>query len=75
MNENLTIGIAGSGGDGVVTMGALLQRIAAVEGYCSQMPRYYGPQIRGGGSAVKLGLNAESLSLPSDVLDILVCFD
>ena len=75
MMQNLTIGIAGSGGDGVVTMGTLLQRIAAIEGYYSQMPRYYGPQIRGGGSAVKLGLNSESLSLPADVLDVLVCFD
>ena len=75
MNSSLTIGIAGAGGDGVVTMGSLLQRVTAAAGYFSQMPRYYGAQIRGGGSAVKLGLNAESLALPRDTLDILVCFD
>jgi len=75
MRKNLTIGIAGAGGDGVVVMGSLLQKIAAAEGYFSQMPRYYGAQIRGGGSAVKLGLDADSLSLPQDTLDILVCFD
>ncbi len=74
-HNNLTIGIAGAGGDGVVVMGSLLQRIAAAEGYFSQMPRYYGAQIRGGGSAVKLGINAESPSLPRDTLDIIVCFN
>ena len=72
---DLTIGVAGAGGDGVVTMGSMLQKIAAAEGYFSQMPRYYGAQIRGGGSAVKLGLDADSLSLPRDTLDIMVCFD
>ena len=50
-------------------------KIAAAEGYFSQMPRYYGAQIRGGGSAVKLGLDADSLSQPRDTLDIMVCFD
>ena len=59
----------------MVVMGSFLQRIAAAEGYFSQMPRYYGAQIRGGGSAVKLGINAESLSLPRDTLDIIVCFN
>ena len=75
MRNDLTIGVAGAGGDGVVTMGSMLQKIAAAEGYFSQMPRYYGAQIRGGGSAVKLGLDADSLSQPRDTLDIMVCFD
>jgi len=75
MNARLTIGIAGTGGDGVVVMGNLLQRLTAWQGYYSQMPKYYGAQIRGGGTAVKLGLDAENLSLPRDSLDILVCFD
>ncbi|MDO8491399.1 MAG: 2-oxoacid:acceptor oxidoreductase subunit alpha [Dehalococcoidia bacterium] len=75
MKETITIGLVGSGGDGVVVMGSLLQRLAAAQGYFSQMPRYYGAQIRGGGSAVKLNLDGERLSLPRDELDILVCFD
>jgi 2-oxoglutarate ferredoxin oxidoreductase subunit alpha len=75
MRDSLTIGIVGAGGDGVVVLGSLLQRLAAWQGYFSQMPRYYGAQIRGGGSAVKLGLDAQYLSLPKDDLDILVCFD
>lgn len=75
MRTRLTIGVVGSGGDGVVMLGSYLQKVAAKQGYFSQMPRYYGAQIRGGGSAVKLGLDAERLSLPKDNPDILVCFN
>jgi len=75
MKDSLTIGVVGAGGDGVVVLGSLLQRLAAWQGYFSQMPRYYGAQIRGGGSAVKLCIDAKCLSLPKDSLDILVCFD
>jgi len=75
MRASITIGIVGTGGDGVVVLGSFLQKLAASQGYFSQMPRYYGAQIRGGGSAVKLGLDAECCSLPKDNLDILVCFD
>lgn len=71
----MTIGIAGCGGDGVVVLGSLLQRLAAWHGYYSHMLRHYGPQIRGGATAVALRLDAERLSLPRDGLDILVCFD
>ena len=75
MKRSLTIGIVGSGGDGVVVLGSFLQRLAAAQGYFSQMPRYYGAQIRGGGSAVKFALDTKGLSLPKDNLDILVCFN
>ena len=71
---SLTIGIAGAGGDGVVVLGSFLQKLAALQGYFSQMPRYYTAQIRGGGSAIKLSLDAERLSIPKDSLDILLCF-
>jgi 2-oxoglutarate ferredoxin oxidoreductase subunit alpha len=74
MIASITLGIVGAGGHGIVAMGSLLQRIAASQGYFSQMPRYYTAQIRGGGSAIKLGLDARRLSLPKDVLDLLVCF-
>jgi len=75
MRDRLTIGIAGAGGDGVVILGSLLQRLAASQGYFSQMPRYYGPQIRGGASGVKLSLNTTRASLPGDTPDIMVCFN
>jgi Pyruvate/2-oxoacid:ferredoxin oxidoreductase gamma subunit len=47
MRGSLTIGIAGTGGDGVITLGSFLQRLAAWQGYFSQTPKYYGAQIRG----------------------------
>ena len=75
MRSRLTIGIAGAGGDGVVVLGNLLQRLAASIGYCGQMPRYYGPQIRGGASAVKLSLDAGQASVPADTADIMICLN
>lgn len=75
MRDKLTIGIAGAGGDGVVILGSLLQRLAASQGYFSQMPRYYGPQIRGGASGVKLSLDTARASVPGDTADIMVCFN
>jgi 2-oxoglutarate ferredoxin oxidoreductase subunit alpha len=75
MRDRLTIGIAGAGGDGVVVLGSLLQRLAASQGYSGQMPRYYGPQIRGGASGVKLSLDTTRASVPADTPDITVCFN
>lgn len=75
MRDRLTIGIAGAGGDGVVMLGSLLQRLAASQGYSGQMPRYYGPQIRGGASGVKLSLDTTRASVPADTADIMVCFN
>jgi 2-oxoglutarate ferredoxin oxidoreductase subunit alpha len=72
--RSVTIGIVGAGGDGVVVLGGLLQRLAAAQGYFSQMSRHYGAQIRGGGSAVRIVLDAERSSMPQDDLDVLVCF-
>ncbi len=75
MRNELTIGIAGAGGDGVVVLGTLLQRLAASQGYCGQMPRFYGPQIRGGASAIKLSLDTTQASVPADTVDIMICFN
>jgi 2-oxoglutarate ferredoxin oxidoreductase subunit alpha len=75
MRHRLTIGIAGAGGDGVVILGSLLQRLAASQGYFSQMPRFYGPQIRGGASGVKLSLDTTQASVPGDTPDVMVCFN
>jgi 2-oxoglutarate/2-oxoacid ferredoxin oxidoreductase subunit alpha len=75
MKDRLTIGIAGAGGDGVVVLGSVLQRLAASQGYFGQMSRYYGPQIRGGASGVKLGLGMSQGSVPGDTLDIMILFN
>lgn len=73
--NNATIGIVGSGGDGVVLLGTLLQRLAVAAGYYGQMEKYYGAQIRGGSSAVKLNICCASSAIPGDILDVLVCFN
>jgi len=75
MRDRLTIGIVGAGGDGVVVLGNLLQRLAASQGYFGQMPRFYGPQIRGGASGVKLSLDTTRASVPDDAADIMLCFN
>jgi 2-oxoglutarate ferredoxin oxidoreductase subunit alpha len=75
MANRLTIGVVGAGGDGVVVLGSFLQRLTASQGYFSSMPRYYGAQIRGGGSGIKLSLDGESVPVPRDSLDILVSLD
>ena len=59
----------------MVVLGSLLQELAAFRGYFSQMPRYYGPQIRGGASGAKLSLDAARARIPGDTVDILVCFN
>lgn len=59
----------------MVVLGSLLQRLAASQGYSGQMPRYYGPQIRGGASGVKLSLDTARPSVPADTVDIMVCFN
>jgi hypothetical protein len=38
MRDSLTVGIAGAGG-GVVALGSFLQKLAAWQGYFSQMPK------------------------------------
>ena len=75
MRHSLTIGLVGAGGDGVVVLGSLLQRLAASQGYSGQMPRFYGPQIRGGASGVKLSLDTTRASVPVDTADIMLCFN
>ena len=59
----------------MVVLGSLLQRLAASQGYSGQLPRYYGPQIRGGASGVKLSLDTTRPSVPADTVDIMVCFN
>ncbi|MBI2450248.1 MAG: 2-oxoacid:acceptor oxidoreductase subunit alpha [Candidatus Nealsonbacteria bacterium] len=75
MKDRIIIGIVGAGGDGVVTVGELLLKIAQMKGYYGRLSKYYGPQIRGGESAVKLTILAENQEgFIEDDLDILVCF-
>jgi 2-oxoglutarate ferredoxin oxidoreductase subunit alpha len=73
--EDLIVGIAGAGGDGVVSAGELLIQVAAREGLHGMLVKAFGPQIRGGESSVRVRLSAEPVLSQGDDLDVLVAFN
>ncbi len=70
MPSDLLIGMAGSGGDGVVSAGESLITAAALEGYHAMMTKSFGPQIRGGESSFRLRLSTKVVLTPNGMLDI-----
>lgn len=70
--KDIEIGIAGSGGDGVVSAGEILVNAAASDGLFTFMLKSFGPQIRGGESSVRVRLNEDLIATQGDRLDILV---
>jgi len=72
--RSVTIAIVGSGGDGVALLGDLLLNMAAEQGIYGMMVQSYGPQIRGGESAVMLRLSEREVQFEGDETDLLVCF-
>ena len=54
MRSDLVIGMAGSGGDGIVSAGESLIAAAAAEGYHAIMTKSFGSQIRGGESSCRV---------------------
>ncbi len=75
MLENLVIGMAGSGGDGIVSAGELLIGAAAAEGYHAIMTKSFGPQIRGGESSCRVRVSTRAIANPGDTLDVAVALD
>ena len=51
MLNDMIIGMAGSGGDGIVSAGDALISAAAREGYYAMLTKSFGSQIRGGESS------------------------
>ena len=70
--NNIVIGIAGSGGDGIITAGELLVKAASSDGLFVFMLKSYGPQIRGGESSIKLRMSELPITAQGDKLDVLV---
>jgi 2-oxoglutarate/2-oxoacid ferredoxin oxidoreductase subunit alpha len=68
MNADLVIGMAGSGGDGIVSAGESLLTAAALLGYHGVMTKSFGPQIRGGESSFRLRLATKKCSTPGERL-------
>ena len=73
MRDSITIGLVGAGGDGVVTIGEIILAVVQTEDFYGRLNKYYGAQIRGGGSAVKVSIAKDKNKFPDDNLDILIC--
>lgn len=73
--HDITIGMVGSGGDGVVSAGDILTASAAAEGINCLMLKSFGPQIRGGESSCRLRFSTEPIYSQGDRLDVLVVFN
>jgi 2-oxoglutarate ferredoxin oxidoreductase subunit alpha len=75
MKNDLIIGIAGAGGDGIVSAGESLITAAALEGYSAIMTKSFGSQIRGGESSCRLRVSTRPVLNPNGTLDVAVVFD
>lgn len=72
MIQDLLVGMAGSGGDGIVAAGESLIAAAASEGYHAIMTKSFGSQIRGGESSCRVRIATRPLPNPGGTLDVAV---
>lgn len=75
MSTDLVIGMAGSGGDGIVSAGESLLSAAAAEGYHAMMTKSFGSQIRGGESSCRVRISTTPLHNPGGLLDVAVALN
>jgi len=75
MTRDLVLGMAGSGGDGIVSAGESLINAVALEGYHAILTKSFGPQIRGGESSCRLRLSTEPVLTPGGALDVAVALN
>jgi 2-oxoglutarate/2-oxoacid ferredoxin oxidoreductase subunit alpha len=75
MSNDLIIGMAGSGGDGIVSAGESLMTAAALEGYYAILTKSFGSQIRGGESSCRLRIATAPVFNPGGVLDVAVALN
>ena len=75
MTRDLVIGMAGSGGDGIVSAGEALIAACASEGYHAMMTKSFGSQIRGGESSCRVRLAIEPVLNPGGALDVAVALN
>ena len=73
--RDLTIGMAGAGGDGVVSAGEALITAAAAGGYHAILTKSFGPQIRGGESSFRLRISTGAVHTPGGLLDVAVALN
>jgi len=75
MRSDLIIGMAGSGGDGVVSAGESLITAAALEGYYAVLTKSFGSQIRGGESSCRLRISTQEVFNPGGTLDVAIALN
>lgn len=75
MSHDLIIGMAGSGGDGIISAGESLITAAALEGYYAILTKSFGSQIRGGESSCRLRISTRPVHNPGGILDIAVALN
>lgn len=75
MRSDLIIGMAGSGGDGIVSAGESIMTAAALEGYHAMMTKSFGSQIRGGESSCRLRISTQKVLNSGGVLDVAVALN
>lgn len=75
MTTDLVIGMAGSGGDGIVSAGESLIAAVATEGYHAMMTKSFGSQIRGGESSCRVRLSTEPVLNPGGTLDVAIALN
>ncbi|MGO9708601.1 MAG: 2-oxoacid:acceptor oxidoreductase subunit alpha [Polyangiaceae bacterium] len=73
--DDLVIGMAGSGGDGIVSAGESLIAAAAYEGYSAMMTKSFGSQVRGGESSCRVRLSTHRVNNPGGLLDVAVALN
>ena len=71
MAIDITVGIVGSGGDGVILLGEMLARASARSGLHAILTKSFGPQIRGGESSCHLRVSDARLHWSGDSVDAL----
>ncbi len=75
MRNDLVIGMAGAGGDGVVAAGEALISAAAIDGYHARMTKSFGSQIRGGESSFRLRMSTTRVMSLGGALDVAVALN
>ncbi|MCK4813774.1 MAG: 2-oxoacid:acceptor oxidoreductase subunit alpha [Candidatus Marinimicrobia bacterium] len=71
-NKNIVIGIAGSGGEGIISAGEILVNAASSEGLFVFMLKSVGAQIRGGESSIRVRVSDLPVQSQGDRIDVLV---
>jgi 2-oxoglutarate ferredoxin oxidoreductase subunit alpha len=73
--DDLLIGMAGAGGDGVISAGESLITAAALQGYYGLLTKSFGPQIRGGESSFRLRVATSQIFTVSGALGVAVALN